>query len=47
VNGQGVGMNNNNGLGVNNNQNEQVVPEEDPSEDSNGGSGNDDLANGY
>jgi hypothetical protein len=46
VNGQGVGINNN-GLGVNNNPNEQVVPEEDPSEDSHGGSGNEDLVNGY
>jgi hypothetical protein len=46
VNGQGVGINND-GLGVNNNLNEQVVPEEDPSEDSHGGGGNDDLSNGY
>jgi hypothetical protein len=46
VKGQGVGINNN-GLGVNNNPNEQVVPVEDLSEDSHGGSGNEDLANGY
>jgi hypothetical protein len=46
VKGQSVGINNN-GQGVNNNPNEQVVPEEDPSEDSHGGSGNEDLVNGY
>ncbi|WJX94910.1 hypothetical protein P8452_76285 [Trifolium repens] len=31
---------NNDGLGVNNNPDDQVVPEEDPSEDSHGGGGN-------
>ena len=41
-----VGMNNN-GPRMNYNPNEQVVPEEDPSEYSGGGDANGDLPNGH